>query len=417
MEIKRDYYLNKLIESKGNGLVKIITGIRRCGKSFLLFTLFKDYLLMSGVKEDHIIQLDFDVIENKKYRDPKVAFKYVNSRLIDNDKYYILFDEIQLLSDFESVLNSFMKRNNVDVYATGSNSHMLSSDIATEFRGRSWQIHVYPFSYKEFKDAHPDYESDKAFDEYITYGGMPYLLNLGNESDKVTYLNNLFNETYLKDIIDRNHLRSNNSLRNIINVLCSSEGSLSNPHKIAETFKSTSDKNISDKTISNYIEYLKDAFLISEAKRYDIKGKGYISATSKFYFVDPGIRNAILGFRQVEPTHIMESMVYYELLRRECSVDVGVINTYYMNKEDKKQRISYEVDFICNQGSKRTYIQSAFAIHTEEKMGQEKRSLRKINDNFKKVIITKGRMSPRYDDEGILHVGLYDFLEGADVLN
>lgn len=416
MEVKRDYYLSKLIESRGNGLVKIITGIRRCGKSFLLFTLFRDYLLKSGVREDHIIQLDFDVIENRKYRDPEVAFNYVNSKIIDKDEYYVLFDEIQLLGDFESVLNSFMKRENVDVYATGSNSHMLSYDIATEFRGRSWQIHVYPFSYKEFKDAHPDYESDKAFDEYVTYGGMPYLLNLVNETDKVTYLTNLFNETYLKDIIERNHLRANNSLRNIINVLCSSEGSLSNPHKISDTFRSTSDKSISETTVSNYIEYLKDAFLISEAKRYDIKGKNYISATSKFYFVDPGIRNAILGFRQVEPTHIMESIVYYELLRRGWSVDVGVVNTYYMNKEDKKQRISYEVDFVCNQGSKRTYVQSAFAIDTEEKMNQEKRSLRKIDDSFRKVIIIKGRMGPRYDDEGILHIGLYDFLEGADIL-
>src|SRR5574344_1796951 len=366
MEIKRDYYLNKLIDSEGNGLVKIITGVRRCGKSFLLFTLFRDYLLKSGVKEDHIIQLDFDVIENRKYRDPEVAFNYVNSKIIDKDEYYVLFDEIQLLGDFESVLNSFMKRENVDVYATGSNSHMLSSDIATEFRGRSWQIHVYPFSYKEFKDAHPEYESDKAFDEYITYGGMPYLLNLGNESDKVTYLNNLFNETYLKDIIERNGLRANNSLRNIISVLCSSEGSLSNPHKIAETFKSTSDKSISETTVSNYIEYLKDAFLISEAKRCDINGRNYISATSKFPFADPGIRDAILGYRQVEPSHLMERVLYYELLRKGCSVDVGVVNTYYMNKEDKKQRISYEVDFVCNQGSKRTYIQSAFAINTEE---------------------------------------------------
>lgn len=416
MEIKRDYYLSKLIESKGNGLVKIITGIRRCGKSFLLLTLFKNYLLKSGVKEDHIIQLDFDVIENKKYRDPEVAFDYVNSKIIDKDDYYVLFDEVQLLSDFESVLNSFMKRENVDVYVTGSNSRMLSSDIATEFRGRSWQIHVYPFSYKEFKDAHPEYESDKAFDEYITYGGMPYLMNLVNESDKVTYLDNLFNETYLKDIIERNGLKANNSIRNIISVLCSSEGSLSNPHKIAETFKSTSDKSISENTISNYIEYLKDAFLISEAKRYDIKGKNYISATSKFYFADPGIRNSILGFRQVEPTHIMESIVYYELLRRGFSVDIGVVNTYFMNKENKKQRVSYEVDFVCNEGSKRTYVQSAFAINTEEKMNQEKRSLRKINDNFRKIIIIKGRMSPRYDDEGILHIGLYNFLDGADIL-
>jgi predicted AAA+ superfamily ATPase len=417
MEIKRDYYLNKLIESEGNGLVKIITGVRRCGKSFLLFTLFKDHLLKSGVNEDHIIQLDFDVFENKKYRDPEAAFAYVNSRIVDKDKYYLLFDEIQLLGDFESVLNSFMKRENVDVYATGSNSHMLSSDIATEFRGRSWQIRIYPFSYKEFKDAHKDYESDKAFDEYTTYGGMPYLMNLTNNKDKIAYLKGLFEQTYLKDIIDRNHLKSNNSLKSVIDVLCSAEGSLSNPHKIAKTFESTSDRNVSEITVSHYIEYLKDAFLLSEAKRYDIKGRDYISATSKFYFVDPGIRNAIIGFRQVEPNHIMESIIFFELLRRGYSVDVGVINVQRLNEENKKQRVSYEVDFVCNQGSERTYIQSAFAIDNEEKMNEEKRSLKKIDDSFKKIIITKGRMSPRYDDDGILHVGLYDFLEGSCDLN
>lgn len=417
MEIKRDYYLNKLIDSEGNGLVKIITGVRRCGKSFLLFTLFKDYLLKSGVKEDHIIELDFDVFENIKYRDPKITFDYVNSSIIDKDKYYILFDEVQLLNDLESILNSFMKKSNVDIYVTGSNSHMLSSDIATEFRGRSWQIHVYPFSYKEFLDSHLEYDSDKAFDEYMTYGGMPYLMNLRNESDKMNYLKNLFNETYLKDIIDRNNLKSNNSLRNIVNVLCSQEGSLSNPHKIASTFKSTSDKNVSEKAINNYIEFLKDSFLISEAKRYDIKGRKYIGATSKYYFVDPGIRNAILGFRQVEPTHIIESIVYYELLRRGYEVDVGVVNAYFYNKEDKKQRISYEIDFVCNQGSKRTYIQSPFAIDSEKKMEQEKHSLKKIDDSFKKIIIIKGRMSPRYDDDGILHIGLYDFLENPKALD
>ena len=408
-EIKRDYYLNKLIRKKENGMIKIITGIRRCGKSYLLDPLFKNHLLSNGVKEDHIIKLDLDYLENKKYHNPEVLFDFIMSQRKDSDMYYILLDEIQEVEDFESVLNSFLGKGNLDIYVTGSNSRFLSNDIKTEFRGRGDEIRVYPLSFKEFSSATDGNEEEK-WNQYITYGGMPYVLSLNNAEDKSKYLKDLFDNTYLNDIIERNNIRKDNVLDATIDILASSVGSLANPQKIANTFNSNGIKEVTSKTISSYVNYLLDSFMISKVDRYDIKGKKYIETLSKYYFADLGLRNERLNFRQIEQNHLMENIIYNELLLRGYNVDIGVVQQYSKNEKDKTTRKQLEIDFVCNQGSKRYYIQSALNIDDENKKNQELRPLLNVNDFFKKIIIVKEDIEPYHNNEGILIIGIQEFL-------
>lgn len=415
-EIKRDLYLKKLIDRKENDLIKIITGIRRCGKSYLLDPIFKRYLIESGVDEKHIIKLELDSIENKEYRNPNKLYEYVMQKITDDRMYYILLDEIQKVEDFESVLNSFLRKKNLDVYVTGSNSKFLSSDIVTEFRGRGDEIRVFPLSFSEFFEA---YEGDKrdAFSEYITYGGMPYILSRKTEEAKSTYLNNLFDNTYINDIVERNHIQKDDKLNSIINMIASSIGSLTNPNKIENTFKSNNISDITIPTINNYLNYLIDAFLINKAERFDIRGKKYISTPSKYYFTDVGLRNARLNFRQQEETHLMENVIYNELLVRGYNVDVGVVEINEENKEGKKIRKQIEVDFVCNQGSKRYYVQSAFAIPDKEKMRQEQRPFNYIQDSFKKIIVVRENIKLWRNEEGTVIMGIEEFLLNKNSLD
>ena len=415
-EIKRDLYLKKLIDRKENDLIKIITGIRRCGKSYLLDPIFKRYLTENGVDEEHIIKLELDSIENKEYRNPNKLYEYVMKKITDDRMYYILLDEIQKVEDFESVLNSFLRKKNLDVYITGSNSKFLSSDIVTEFRGRGDEIRVFPLSFSEFFEA---YEGDKkdAFNEYITYGGMPYILSRKTEEEKSKYLNNLFDNTYINDIIERNHIQKDDKLNYIINMIASSIGSLTNPNKIENTFKSNNISDITIPTINNYLNYLIDAFLINKAERFDIRGKKYISTPSKYYFTDVGLRNARLNFRQQEETHLMENVIYNELLVRGYNVDVGVVEINEENKEGKKIRKQIEVDFVCNQGSKRYYVQSAFAIPDKEKMRQEQRPFNYIQDSFKKIIVVRENIKLWRNEEGTVIMGIEEFLLNKNSLD
>lgn len=415
-EIKRDLYLKKLIDRKENDLIKIITGIRRCGKSYLLDPIFKRYLTENGVDEEHIIKLELDSIENKEYRNPNKLYEYVMQKITDDRMYYILLDEIQKVEDFESVLNSFLRKKNLDVYVTGSNSKFLSSDIVTEFRGRGDEIRVFPLSFSEFFEA---YEGDKrdAFNEYITYGGMPYILSKKTEEAKSTYLNNLFDNTYINDIVERNHIQKDDKLSSIINMIASSIGSLTNPNKIENTFKSNNISDITIPTINNYLNYLIDAFLINKAERFDIRGKKYISTPSKYYFTDVGLRNARLNFRQQEETHLMENVIYNELLVRGYNVDVGVVEINEENKEGKKIRKQIEVDFVCNQGSKRYYVQSAFAIPDKEKMRQEQRPFNYIQDSFKKIIVVRENIKLWRNEEGTVIMGIEEFLLNKNSLD
>ena len=380
-EIKREQYLNELISARENKLIKVITGIRRCGKSYLLDPIFKNYLISSGIEKDHIIKLDLDLIENSKYKDPMELFNYVMNSIKDENMYYILLDEIQLVNNFEEVLNSFLKKQNLDVYVTGSNSKFLSKDIITEFRGRSTEIKIYPLSFKEFVEI-TEMSGDKAWKEYTLYGGLPPVVLQKDEKQKREYLSNLFETTYLKDIIERNDIKRKDVLDSIVNILASSVGSLTNPANIYKTYLSTGDKDISLNTISSYIEHLENAFLIKKAERYDVKGRKYISTPFKYYFTDLGLRNVRLNFRQQEENHIMENIIYNELLVRGYSIDVGVIET-----RTTDGRVYYEIDFVCNMASNRYYIQSALNIDTPEKNYQESRSLNCVNDNFKKIIL------------------------------
>ena len=416
IEIKRDSYLNKLIKRKENGRIKVITGIRRSGKSFLLNPIFKNYLLESGIDEDHIINLDLDYIENKKYHDPNVLFEYVMSKRKDDKMYYVLLDEIQEVSDFESVLNSFLGKGNLDVYVTGSNSRFLSNDIKTEFRGRGDEIRVYPLSFKEFYSA-SSLNDEQKWNQYVTYGGMPYILSLDTDEDKSKYLKDLFDNTYLKDILERNKIYKDEILDRTVDILSSSVGSLTNPKKIADTFVSHGIKEVSHRTISSYIDYLLDSFMITKADRYDIKGRKYISTPSKYYFVDVGLRNARLNFRQIEQNHLMENIIYNELLRRGFNVDVGVVEQFTSDKNGKKAKKKLEIDFVCNQGSKRYYIQSALNIDDDEKKVQELRPLLNVNDFFKKIIIVKDDIVPWYNEEGILIMGIKEFLLNENSLD
>lgn len=416
MIIKRDFYLSKLIQHKKNGLVKIITGIRRCGKSYLLFKLFRDHLLESGIREDHIISVALDDFGNRKLQNPDELYNYVKSQIVDGEDYFILLDEIQLVPEFESVINGFMHIDNADIYVTGSNSKFLSSDIITEFRGRGDEIRVYPLNFSEFYSVYGG-DFDNAWIMYCNYGGMPLCLSMETLADKAKYLTGLFDTTYLADIINRNNLRGNEEINELTDVLASSIGSLTNPLKLSNTFASSKNVKLSANTVSNYLNYLQDAFLVEKAVRYDIKGKKYINTPAKYYFVDMGLRNARLSFRQQEYTHIMENVIYNELRLRGYSVDVGVVEN--VGKEEGfSVRKSFEVDFVVNLGNRRYYIQSAYNIPTEEKMAQEQASLLSINDAFRKIIIVNQPIMSGYNEQGILMLSLQDFLMNPEkVLN
>ena len=403
-EIKRDVYLNKIIEKRENGLIKIITGIRRCGKSYLLDPLFKNYLLESGVKEDHIIKLDLDERKNNKFLDPDQLDQYIRDLIKDNDQYFLILDEIQKVEDFESVLNGFLHIRNLDVYVTGSNSKFLSSDIITEFRGRGDEVRIHPLSFSEFYSAFNG-TKEEAWEQYIVYGGLPRILSFKKEVEKSEYLKNLFEKTYLDDIVERNNVQRIDVLDAVVNILASSIGSLTNPNKLSNTFESSGFKDVSVNTITSYINYLQDSFLIEKATRYDVKGKKYIQTPYKFYFSDIGLRNCRLNFRQQEETHIMENIIFNELLYRGYNVDVGVVEI--REGDDKKQ---VEVDFVCNQYNKRYYIQSAVSLPTREKTIQEERPLMNIPDNFKKIIVVKDDIKSWISEEGISIVGLKEFL-------
>ena len=425
MEVQRPRYLNQLIDKKDNGRVKIITGIRRCGKSYLLFELYRKYLLSNEVREDQIIMIALDSLKNIKYRNPIELDDYLRDKIQDNGrKYYIFIDEIQFVEEisnpylegtdskvnFVDLVLGLMKIPNVDVYITGSNSKMLSSDVLTQFRDRGDEIRVYPFSFAEFYSC---YEGDKgkAFDEYCLYGGMPMSVQLSNHEKKSEYLKNVFTSTYIKDVMERNKILKDASIMDdLLDIISSSIGSLSNPTKLANTFMSEKNIKISQLTVSNYLDYFIDAFLIEKARRYDVKGRKYISSPYKYYFSDIGLRNARLNFRQNEQSHIMENVIYNELRMRGLNVDVGVVEYNYKDENKKTVRKNLEVDFIINRGSNRYYIQSALNVDTKEKQVQETESLRRTGDSFKKIVIVRNNIVPRFDDDGILYIGVEDFL-------
>ncbi len=411
-EIQRKVYLDRLISRRENGVIKIITGIRRCGKSYLLDPIFKNYLIQSGVREDHIIKLELDKEENKKYRDSHVLNEYIKSLIKDKEMYYILLDEIQLVEGFEAVLNGFLYERNLDVYVTGSNSKFLSSDIITEFRGRGDEVKIFPLSFSEYIE---NFEGDKyeAWNEYVLYGGLPLILSKKTDEEKAKYLKDLFEQTYIKDIVERNNIQRVDILDSIINMLASSIGSLTNPKKIYDTFVSNGEKEISFNTVNSYIKYIEDAFIINKSDRYDVKGKKYILTPQKYYFSDIGLRNARLNFRQQEENHIMENIIYNELIIRGYNVDVGVVEV----RDDNKSRKQLEIDFVCNLGNKRYYIQSALNLDTREKTLQEERPLMGVNDNFKKIIIVKDNIKHWFTEEGILVVGIQEFLLDKNSLN
>lgn len=416
MNIKRDHYLNQLIAGRKNNLIKIITGIRRCGKSYLLFRLFHEYLISQGIDENHIIEVALDDRSNKELRDPDAILQYIKENIKDQQPYYILLDEIQLIPEFTDVLNSLLHIRNADVYVTGSNSHFLSKDVVTEFRGRSDEIHLYPLSFAEFCQG---YEGDrnKAWKEYYTYGGLPLILSLDTVQKKSEYLSNLYESVYLVDILERHHIKNKSEFDELAKIISSSIGSPYNPTKLSNTFKSVKQVDIHHATISKYLSYLEDAFVIEKSIRYDIKGKKYINTLAKYYFSDVGIRNALLGFRQQEENHIMENIIYNELRIRGYKVDVGMIEQRGTDKNNNTVRKQLEVDFVVNQGNNRYYIQSAFAMPTPEKKEQETASLLKIKDSFKKIIIVKDDIMPKRDTNGILTIGILDFLLNADSLN
>lgn len=409
MEIKRDRYLNTLISKEHNGLIKVITGMRRCGKSYLLFTFFKEHLLSEGVDEAHIIEIAFDAFENKKFRDPDVLYPYLKEQIKDDAMYYVLLDEVQLLGEFESILNSLIRMKNVDVYVTGSNARFLSKDVITEFRGRGDEVHMYPLNFAEFMSVYQGTKQD-GWNEYMLYGGIPLVLEFSTPDQKIVFLKSLFEETYISDIVGRHNIRNKAELEELLNILSSAIGSLTNPEKLSATFQTVKKKKISNVTIKRYIEYLRDSFLIDSAIRYDVKGKKYIDTPVKYYFTDMGLRNARLNFRQIEETHSMENIIFNELKMRGFNVDVGVIVQYDTNEKGNSIRKQLEIDFVCNQGSKRYYIQSAYAIPDQAKMEQEQRSLMLTGDFFKRIIISKDTPAPYYNESGVLIMSVYDFL-------
>lgn len=415
MEIRRDSYLEQLKQRKNNGMIKIITGIRRCGKSFLLFVLYKKYLLESGVDQDHIIEIALDGIENEELRDPKKCYRYIKDAMKDDGMYYLLLDEVQFMPRFEEVLNSLLHISNIDVYVTGSNSKFLSSDIVTEFRGRGDELRIYPLSFAEFFGAY-DGDYDDAWNEYMVYGGLPQVAQFSVERQKAEYLKNIFTNVYIKDVVERNKIQNVDEIGTLVDILASAIGAPTNPTRISNTFKSERGINYSNKTISKHIDYLAEAFLISKAARYDIKGRKYVGANLKYYFSDIGLRNARLNFRQQEPTHIMENIVYNELLVRGYNVDVGIVEVLAKNNEGRRVHRQLEVDFVVNQGSQRYYIQVAFDMTSEEKQTQELNSLRNIPDSFKKIIIVNGTKKPWRNDEGFVIMGMKYFLLNVDSL-
>lgn len=416
MEITRNIYLEKLISKMQNGLIKVITGIRRCGKSYLLFHLFRNHLLKSGVPVEHIIEISFDAFENLKYQDPETFYAYVTGRLSNQGQYYILLDEVQLLGKFEAVLNSLIRKENVDVYVTGSNAKFLSKDVITEFRGRGDEIHMYPLTFAEYMSV---YEGDKSsgWRDYVLYGGLPLIFSFTGPDQKSDFLKSLFVETYISDIIGRNKIRNQAELEEILNVLSSAVGSLTNPNKLAATFKSRKNKIVSPTTIKKYLDYLEDSFLVEHTIRYDVKGRKYIDTPSKYYFSDLGLRNARLNFRLVEETHAMENIIYNELRVRGYNVDIGVVVSNEVTVDGKKIRKQLEIDFICNKGDRRFYIQSAFALPDAAKRRQEERPLLLAGDGFKKIIITKDALAPIYDEQGILEMNIFDFLLNPNSLD
>lgn len=409
MEIKRDRYLNTLISKEHNGLIKVITGMRRCGKSYLLFAFFKEHLLSEGVDEAHIIEIAFDAFENKKFRDPDVLYPYLKEQIKDDAMYYVLLDEVQLLGEFESILNSLIRMKNVDVYVTGSNARFLSKDVITEFRGRGDEVHMYPLNFAEFMSVYQGTKQD-GWNEYMLYGGIPLVLEFSTPDQKIAFLKSLFEETYISDIVGRHNIRNKAELEELLNILSSAIGSLTNPEKLSATFQTVKKKKISNVTIKRYIDYLCDSFLIDSAIRYDVKGKKYIDTPVKYYFTDMGLRNVRLNFRQIEETHSMENIIFNELKMRGFNVDVGVIVKYDTNEKGNSIRKQLEIDFVCNQGSKRYYIQSAYAIPDQAKMEQEQRPLMLTGDFFKRIIISKDTPAPYYNESGVLIMSVYDFL-------
>lgn len=414
MEINRNRYLNTLLRKRNNGLIKIITGIRRCGKSYLLGTIFKNALIDEGVPENHILHMSLDSFENEKYLNPKEFYTWATEKITDNKTYYFLLDEIQLMDRFESVLNGLNEKPNVEVYVTGSNAKFLSKDIATEFAGRGDEIHMYPLSFSEFKSVY-NRDNQHALQEYMLWGGIP-LVVLAAEEDKAKLLKTLFEETYIRDIILKHKIRNQRELEDLLNILSSSIGSLTNPEKLMNTFRTVKKSKITANTIAKYIEYCEDSFLIESAKRYDIKGKAYIETPQKYYFSDLGLRNVRLGFRQNEPTHIMENIIYNELKIRGFEIDIGVVPVIEKNEKAMSVKKQLEIDFICTMGMKKYYIQSAYSLPDSAKREQEIRPFIKSGDSFKKIVITNDITHPVYDDNGILTINFLDFLNNESIL-
>ena len=415
MEINRDHYLKQLTDRLQNGMIKVITGLRRSGKSYLLNHIFYQYLKSAGVNDEHIVMLQFDTEESEHLLDRHVLGEHIRSRITDDEWYYLLLDEIQYVEGFEKVLNSLLRRGNIDIYVTGSNSRFLSSDIITEFRGRGDEIHLLPLSFSEFYSVDPGNENE-AWAEYMVYGGLPYILNRKTEEQKSEYLKNLFKETYMKDILDHNRMKGVSEMEELIDILASSVGSLANPSRIANTFESVKKVKIAKETVGNYIGYLEDAFLISETKRYDVKGRRYIDTPLKYYFEDIGLRNARLNFRQLEEPHLMENAIYNELRYRGYNIDIGVVEINE-KKEDRYQRKQLEIDFIANKGSKKYYIQVAQGLSDPTKREQEIKSLKNVRDGFKKVLIRKDNSITFTDEDGILNLYLFDFLLNRKTLD
>lgn len=423
MEIKRDVYLNRLIKRQHNGFIKVITGVRRCGKSYLMNKIFYNYLIANNIDAEHIIRFAFDsaqdlllidedileISEQKRKVDPKKFIEYISSKIKDDEMYYLLLDEVQLLGNFEAVLNGYLRNDNMDIYVTGSNSKFLSSDILTEFEGRGDEIHILPLSFSEFYSVYSG-TKEEAFDEYMVYGGLPAITSMFTDEQKVNYLTTQMNNVYIKDIVVRNNLNSDLEISELVDILASGISSLTNPRKLENTFKSVKKSTLSAVTIDKYIGYLKESFLLSQAKRYDVKGKKYIGTPYKLYFEDTGLRNARLNFRQIEETHLMENIIYNELRYRGYSVDVGVVEFRERTDEGKETRKQVEIDFVANQGNKRYYIQSAYEIPNNEKWEQETRPFDKTNDSFKKIVIVEKSIKPRRDEKGYLMMGIKEFL-------
>lgn len=416
MTIDRPIYLQKLIESRHNHLIKILTGVRRCGKSYLLFTLYTAWLKSQGVDDKHIIQIDLEDRRNVSLRDPDILLAHIDGKMQDDSMYYILIDEIQHVAEFEDVLNSYLKIENADVYVTGSNARFLSKDVITTFRGRGDEIKIYPLCFREFMSVYPG-TKEKGLDEYMTYGGMPQLIDYPNDNKKSEYLKALFINTYIRDIKERYTIRDDEMMENLFDVISSSIGSLTNPTKLANTLTSVRHESVNKKTVSTYLEYICDSFLAEKVSRYDVKGRSYFDTPYKYYFVDLGLRNARLNFRQMEPTHIMENMVYNELRVRGYNVDVGVVPIVSRQPDGRQTRSQLEIDFVCNLGSKKYYVQSAYRLPDEEKIRQEEASLRRVDDSFKKIIVLGEDILVRRNEAGITTIGIHDFLLNPDSLD